>query len=273
MIILNGKRISEKIFRNLKKEIKRKRLQLKLAVISVGDNPVSEIFIKEKEKTCQRIGISFELFEFSSNISETELKGKIKGIVNNPENSGIVIQLPLSENFNTQEILNLIPPGKDVDVLSEESTEKFREGSLKILPPVVEGIKKLLEEYKISVKNKKIVLVGAGKLVGKPLSVWLSRENADFSVVDKKTEDISSFTKKADIIISGVGKSKLITGEMVKEGAVLIDAGTSCEGCKAVGDIDFESVSKKAGYITPVPGGVGPLTVVCLLENLMKLNK
>ena len=114
------------------------------------------------------------------------------------------------------------------------------------------------------------MLVGAGKLVGKPLSVWLSRENADFSVVDKKTEDISSFTKKADIIISGVGKSKLITGEMVKEGAVLIDA---CEGCKAVGDIDFESVSKKAGYITPVPGGVGPLTVVCLLENLMKLNK
>jgi len=283
-IIIDGRKLSGKILKKIEKEIKKKQLKLKLAVILVGGDLISKLYIQEKRFACANVGIDFELFKFPFKIKELELKKEIKKIVKDPKNSGVIIQLPLDKRFKTQEILDIIPSNKDIDVLSSANISEFYGGTLSILPPVVSGIRHLLKEYNISIKNKKIVLVGVGRLVGWPLSLWLLKEGASFSVADKTTKNISSLTKKADIIISGTGKPNLITGKMVKKGVVVIDAGASSlprvrgklkEGgmSRSKGDVDFESVSKKAGYITPVPGGVGPMTVACLLENLLKIKK
>jgi len=273
MIILDGKKLSEEILNNLSREIKNRRLKLALVVVLVGEDAVSKIFIKQKEMACDRSGIVFRLFRLSAKIGLPELKKGINEIVRDSDNSGIVIQLPLPKQVSdVQEILNLIPPEKDVDVLSEESLGKFSQGTSPILPPTVSGVSHILKKYRIDVRGKNIVVVGAGRLVGYPLALWLLRENATVTVLNKYTQGLSSFTKKADILISGVGLPGLIKGNMVRKGVVVIDAGSSLKGGKIVGDIDFKSVSKKASYITPVPGGVGPMTVACLLENLIKLN-
>lgn len=273
MKILDGKKLSEEILANLKKEVKNRHLKLKLAVVLVGGDPVSRIFINQKRKACEKVGINFELFRFLVEIGSLSLKKEIEKIVCSPGNSGVIIQLPLPKKFNTEEFLNLIPGEKDVDVLSEASLGKFCQGALRILPPTVAGILRLLEYYKISLKGKNIVIVGAGRLVGFPLALQLLKEKATVSVLNEWTRDTIFFTKKADILISGVGQANLIKGNMVKKGAVVIDAGSSIESGKSVGDVDFKSVSKKASYITPVPGGVGPMTVACLLENLVKINE
>lgn len=249
MKILDGKKLSEKILKNLGKEIKKKQLKIKLAVVLVGNEYASQVYINRKKNACEKIGIEFESFNFLPDISQDELKNKIKEIAENPEITGIVVQLPLPEKFNTQDVLKVIPDNKNAEFLS----------------PVVCAVGKILKEYKISLKNKKIVLVGQGKLVGSPLAQWLSKNNLNFSGIEE--------IKNADIVISGVGKPGLITGNMIKKGAVVIDVGFSHnKEKKAVGDVDFKTVSKKAGLITPVPGGVGPVTVVCLLGNLLKLK-
>jgi methylenetetrahydrofolate dehydrogenase (NADP+)/methenyltetrahydrofolate cyclohydrolase len=273
MKFLDGKKLSEKILANLKKRLKKSNLKLKLAVVQVGENPVSQIFINQKKKACDKVGINFRLFKFPAKISAPRLKREIKRIVRNPANSGIIIQLPLPKNFIPEEFLNLILEEKDIDVLSEESLGKFYQGTLKILPPTVNGILRLLKNYKIELKGKDVVVVGAGRLVGFPLAVQLLKEKATLSVLNEFTKDALSFTKKADILISGVGKPNLIKDKMVKKGVVVVDAGSAMKKGKLVGDADFKSIAQKASYITPVPGGVGPLTVACLLENLVKLSK
>jgi methylenetetrahydrofolate dehydrogenase (NADP+)/methenyltetrahydrofolate cyclohydrolase len=246
---------------------------LRLAVIQVGENPVSNVYIEQKRKTAQKIGLGFKLFQFNEKINSGELKREIGKIVEDPEISGVIIQLPLPKKLQPEEFLNLIPEKKDIDVLSEKSLGKYYQGKLKILPPIVGGILGLLRNYKIELKGKNVVLMGAGRLVGLPLVPQLLREKATVSVLNEFTKNPSFFTKKADILISGVGKPGLIKGSMVERGAAVIDAGTAVgKGKLLVGDVDFKSVSKKAGWITPVPGGVGPLTVACLLENLVKLN-
>ena len=294
MIILDGKKLAEEILDNLKKEIPAqggsasggKNRRLKLAVILVGENPVSQIFINQKKKACERVGIDFKLYQFPKKISSQELKKEIEKITKDNSNSGIIIQLPLPSKFIPEDynpptalpsfawapFLNLIPEEKDIDVLSEKSLGKFYQGTLKILPPTVQGILEIFKNYKISLKGKNIVIVGAGRLVGFPLALQLLKEKATVSVLNEFSKDTPSFTKKADILISAVGKPNLIKGDMVKNGAIIIDAGTSTKEGKLLGDVDFKSVSKKASYITPVPGGVGPMTVACLLQNLVKLN-
>ncbi len=271
--IINGKKLAEKILADLKKEIEKRRLKLKLAVVLVGDNPVSQIFINQKEKACKKIGVGFKLYQFDKKISAQELKKEVENIAKMPSNSGIVIQLPLPLSIDVQEILNAVPLEKDIDVLSERSLGKFSQKTLPILPPTVRGISFLLKKYRIKIKGKNIVIVGAGRLVGYPLAIWFLQERATVSVLNEFTKDTISFTQKADILVSGVGKPNLIKGDMVKKGVVVIDAGVSMVEQKLVGDVDFKSVSKKASYITPVPGGVGPMTVACLLENLVKLKK
>lgn len=271
--IIDGKKLSEKILDNLKKEIKKRRLKLTLAVVLVGDDLVSKVFVRQKGKACKTTDIDFKLFKFPAKISVSELKKEIERIIKDKKNSGVIIQLPLSRKFDSQKFLNFIPLEKDIDVLSEKSLDKFRAGKLSILPPVVGAVFHLLKEYKISLKGKNIVLVGAGKLVGFPLSIWFSRKRAKVSIVDEFTKNIPSFTKKADIIISGAGKPNLIKGNMVKRGVIIIDAGTVFRKGKLIGDVDFKEVCKKASYIAPVPGGLGPLTVASLLENLVKLSQ
>lgn len=240
MKLLDGKKLSQKILNNLKKEVKKNKLKLKLAIVLVGDNPDSKKFIRQKRKACQFIGIDFKLFKFPTQIQGAKLLREIKEIVKDNSISGIVIQLSLPKKLNTEKILKSIPKEKDAEIIS----------------PVVCAISRILKEYKISLRNKEIVLIGKGKLVGQPVAAWLRKQNLKFSNINK--------IKQADIIISGIGKPNFIKGEMIKKGAIIIDVGE---------DVDFKSVSKKAGYITPTPGGIGPMTVACLLKNLVDSKK
>jgi len=269
--ILDGKKISEKILSDLKKETK--KLNLKLAVVLVGEDPASLLYIEQKKKACEKINASFELFKFNQRISTTILKKKVIEIDKRSDISGLIIQLPLPEKINTHEILNAVSSKKDIDILSDENLGKFYQGNINFLPPTVSGIAELFKKYKIKIIDKNILLIGMGKLVGKPLSIWLLNEKATFSVIGSSIKDITSFTKKADILISGTGKQNLIKGKMVKNGVVIIDCGSVKLKGKIVGDVDFKSVSKKSSFITPVPGGIGPMTVAMLLWNLVKMNK
>lgn len=268
-ILLDGRKLAERILDNLRRKNKRK---LTLVVVLVGENPISEIFINQKKIACEKVGVNFKLVKLPSSLSSLKLKKAIERTVENPSNSGIIIQLPLPRKFDPEKFLNLIPENKDIDVLSEKSLGKFYQGTSPILPPTVGGILYLLKHYGIEVKGKNIVILGAGRLVGFPLAVQLLREKATVSVLNEFTKGVIFFTKKADILISAVGKPNLVKGSMVKRGAVVIDAGTSLWKGKLTGDIDFKSVSKRANYITPSPGGVGPMTVACLLENLIKVS-
>jgi methylenetetrahydrofolate dehydrogenase (NADP+) / methenyltetrahydrofolate cyclohydrolase len=273
MILLNGQKLADRILGNLKKEIKCRRLKLKLAVVLVGNDPASKIYVRKKGQAAKKIGIDFKLYHFSGKLPQAELEKEIKKIVLDDRNTGVMVQLPLPKNKDTAAILDLIPENKDVDFLSAESFKNFSQGKIKNLPPTVGAISLLLEEYKIDTKGKYVVVVGAGRLVGKPVAIWLESKKVKFAVLDKKTEDILPFVKKADILITGVGKPNLINGAMIKDGIAVIDVGISKKNGKTVGDIDFKSVVKKAGYVTPILGGVGPLTVACLLGNLIKLQK
>ncbi len=275
--ILDGKKLSQKILTTLKNEIEKKesssKLKLRLVVIQIGKNPISEIFIRQKEKKAKEIGIDFKLYKFDKSISFEKLKSEIGKIVKSPFNSGIVIQLPLPKKFDCQEILNFIPLEKDIDILSEKAKINFYFGNSRIQPPVLEAIIHFFKKYKINIKGKYIVVLGMGRLVGQPFISWLVREKATFSAVEKFFPDISFFTKKADILISGIGKPEIIKAGMIKKGAVLIDAGASFIRGKIKGDVDFKTVSKKAGLFAPATGGIGPLTVAFLLKNIVELNK
>lgn len=270
---MDGRKLSEKILNKVKKQIQNRHLKLTLAVILVGNNKASEVYIRSKKIACEKVGINFKLFQFSRGIRESELARQTKKIVLDKANSGVIIQLPLPKNINAQKILNIIHPQKDVDVLSEESMKRFNNGKSKILPTVASSVYHFLKEYKISFKNKKTIVIGAGRLVGKPVTRWFLNKKAKILMIDKFVKNAPSLIKMADIIISGVGKTNLVTGAMVKKGVVVIDAGISVENGSVKGDVDFQSVFKKASYITPVPGGVGPLTVACLIENLVIINR
>ena len=268
-ILLDGKKLAEKITTELKTTITEHGKKLSLAVIRVGSDPVIAKFVEQKKRLAGNLGVDFRIYNYEASISTNELRKRISVIVHEADPDGVIIQLPLPAPVNTQYILNSIPPEKDVDVLSARSLGNFSTGKTEIFPPVVAAIKVLFEEYGIDYRTKHAVVVGAGMLVGKPVAAWLLNEKVPFSIVDEHTPDISVFTKQADIIVSGVGKPGLITGDIVKEGVVVIDAGTSESNGKLAGDADFESVSKKASYITSVPGGVGPLTVVMIYKNLL----
>jgi len=272
MFLLDGRKLSQKILKRIKERIEKNFLRLRLAVVQVGENPVSEVYIRNKCRAADKVGMKFKVYRFAGGLGAGRLKEEIKKICQNPRNSGVIIQLPLPKKFSQEVFLNLIPWKKDIDVLSSGALGKFYQGRSKVIPPTVDGILEILEDYKIRLKGKNVAVVGAGKLVGLPLSVELIRRKATVSVLNEFTKAPSSFTKMADILISGVGKPGLIRGKMVKRGVVVIDAGTKMVEGKLKGDVDFQSVSKKAGYITPVPGGIGPLTVACLLRNLVKLN-
>ena len=276
--ILSGEKIARQILSDLKKKKARKKLSL--VVVQVGGNKVSLKYVAEKEKAAKELNVSFRLVNLSLNISQTKLEQEIKKMGKDKKVSGIIVQLPLPRRFNTQRVLDFIPSKKDVDVLSSVSFSDFALGKLPILPPTVGAISLLLKKAKKNLVGAKVVVVGAGRLVGLPTALWLTQQGASVLMVQKGTRNIPQIIAKADIVISGVGKPGLITGKMIKKGAVVIDAGTSVEGGPSTGlrasstkgDIDFESVSKKAGFLSPVPGGVGPLTVACLFNNLFSLN-
>lgn len=271
-MIIDGKKIAEEIKKELKQEILKTNKKLKLAIVQVGENEVSRKFIERKIKFADEIGVKTKIYELPEDISTNKLRKKMAEICHIKENDGVILQLPLPEKINTQYALNSIIPKKDVDVLSAKSIGDFAVGRSVVLPPVVGAIKEIFERNNVNLKGKNVVVIGAGILVGKPIAIWVINQGATVFVLRSSTKDISEFTKRADIIISGVGKPNLIKAEMVKDGIIIIDAGTSMEKGKLAGDID-PKVAEKSSLFTSVPGGVGPITVAMVFKNLVELNK
>ncbi len=266
-MIIDGKKIADDIIDDLKREIENSRLKLKIGVVIVGDNPVSLSYISQKERSCLRAGVGFSLVRFPLDIDKNEL---IRGI-SSISADGVLIQLPLPKEMDTQEILDAVSMEKDIDLLTTISSGKYYSGDISILPPTVGAIAHILGD--ISLRGKNVVVVGSGRLVGRPLAFWLMTQGATVSIMNSSTSDIKYFTKEADIVISGVGKAGLIKGDMIKKGAIVIDAGSSIEESCLKGDVDLKSVSEVASKVSPVPGGVGPVTTACLIQNLIKMKK
>ncbi len=267
MILSNGKKIAEKKFLEIEEELK--KASLSIGVVQIGENSASNVYVNVKRRELEKRGISFSLYKLSEDVSTQEVKEKVLSL----NEDGIVVQLPLPENLDREEILDTIPKEKDIDLLSSISCGMFYKGISKILPPVVRAVETILEEGNISIKGKKVTLVGGGSLVGKPLSIFLARKGATVTITNKDTKDLSFFTKNADILVSGTGIPGLIKDGMITNETVVIDAGNSDYNGEVKGDVDKEAVKLKNGLFSPVPGGVGPLTVYFLAENLLKLKK
>ena len=267
---LNGEEVASHILKRV--EIKAKNKRVQLAVIQVGENAISATYIKKKEEVAASLGIGFKLHVLSKSISQKKLESEIKKIAEKKVVSGVILQLPIPKHLNSQAAMDAIPLSKDVDVLSSEAFGKFTLGQFPILPPTVAAIFELLLYYKIPIKGKNVVIIGRGRLVGLPLTIFFQQQHATITSANSLTKNLSTLTRTADILISGVGKSGLVVGSMVKKGAVVIDAGTSVAKTQSLGDVDYKSVSAKASFISPVPGGVGPVTVACLFHNLVELG-
>ncbi len=278
-MLLDGKKVANDLKELLKQEARKLRKKLRLCIVMVGGNPSSLTFIKRKEQFARDIGCNVRVYKYQADISTTELRKRLADIVHIKSNTGVVLQLPLPPHIKTDYVLNAIIPKKDVDVLSSRSVGDFVYGRSLVVPPVVGAIDKLFSAYNISLVGKHTYVVGAGRLVGRPVAIWLMNKGMQFTVLSSRSGGIVSL-KSADVIITGVGKPRLITADVVKEGVIIVDAGTSEDVTdkgeplgKSVGDVDFPSVSKKASYITPVPGGIGPLTVAMVFQNLLALAK
>lgn len=263
-VLMNGKKLAEKITRRLAGQFKGVG---KLAAVQIGENPASELYLKKKGGLAEKLGVKFELHKLPAKASLKQIVGLVDKLNHDKKAAGIIIQLPLPKHLDTDAVVNLVEPKKDVDGLTDANIL-----SGEVLPATATGILKLLEEYKISIKDKGIVLVGFTRLLNLPLSLYFAKQGNPVVVLQKGSKNFAEL-KRADIVISATGQPGLISGKDIRGGAVVIDAGISTVGGKVKGDAEPISVSKKAGFLTPVPGGVGPMTVVSLLVNLKKLSK
>lgn len=272
--ILNGKEVSARIKAELKTEaekLKEKGINAGLAVIIVGDDPASRVYVNNKKKACEEIGIYSEEYALDKDTSEEELLELIDKLNVNPKISGILVQLPLPRGINEESVINRINPKKDVDAFHPVNVGKIMTGNFDFLPCTPAGVMELIKESGIDVDGRECVVVGRSNIVGKPMSMLLLHKNGTVTVCHSHTQNLAEKTKKADILVAAVGKANFITGDMVKDGAVVIDVGINrMPDKKLAGDVEFESVSKKASAITPVPGGVGPMTIAMLMKNTLK---
>lgn len=268
--IIDGIKISTEIRKDIKQIINETKITPSLAVIQVGDNKASSIYIKNKKKACEEVGIRFEHIKFNDTISEELVINEIKRLNNDISINGILVQLPLPLGFDEGKIINTISPVKDVDGLTYQNVGNLVLENDCLVPCTPLGVMELLKAYNVRLSGKNVCLVGRSNLVGKPLIQLLLRNDATLSVCHSKSLDIKNHTKQADVLIVAAGHPNLITKDMVKDGVVIIDVGINKEGNLLCGDVDFNGVSKKASLITPVPGGVGPMTVACLLKNVVK---
>ena len=271
-MIIDGKQVFRKVLKELKEEIWLKNLKLRLAAVLVSSNPGIKKFVELKGKAAGEVGIDYDIYEFPETTPEDVLRNEVRKISGDDNNDGVLVELPIPKGINAQSVLNEIPLKKDIDALSQEAQNKFYSSKSVILPPAVEAVKTVLEFYNYDVKGKKAAVFGYGLLVGKPVAHWLSQNGANVSVIDEYTEDPRKYSLEADIIISGVGKPELVGGDMVKEGAAVIDFGYENKDGRMVGDFKFDEVAPKTSLITPVPGGIGPVVVASVLKNLVKLN-
>ena len=277
MNIIDGKKVSSHIKDNIAAEVnilKNKTGKTPgLAVVLVGDDPASAVYVKNKNKTCKNIG--FQSFEhiLSENTSEDKLLNLINDLNNDDQVNGILVQLPLPSHISSKKILVAINPQKDVDGFHLENVGRLVSGNALFKPCTPAGIIKLLDEYKIEIEGKNAVIIGRSNIVGKPVSFLLLERNATVTICHSRTKDLPSITRSADILIAAIGKPNFVSLDMVKNNAVVIDVGINRLDGKLVGDVDFASVSKQASLITPVPGGVGPMTIAMLMENTLQAFK
>nr|WP_315046650.1 bifunctional methylenetetrahydrofolate dehydrogenase/methenyltetrahydrofolate cyclohydrolase FolD [uncultured Leptotrichia sp.] len=273
MIIIDGKEFSKKILEEISNEqkeiVERKNVRpAGLAVIIVGENPASQVYVRNKTRTCEKVGFYSETIKLEENISENDLIKKIEELNENDKIDGILVQLPLPKHIDELKVINSIKPEKDVDGFSNVNVGKMvigdESGFLSCTPY---GIMQLLEGYDIDVDGKDVVVVGRSNIVGKPMAIMLIQKGATVQVCNSRTKDLSKKLKKADIIVVAVGVPRMIKADDVKENVVVIDVGINRVDGKLCGDVDYEDVASKASYITPVPGGVGPMTIASLIKN------
>lgn len=295
MNILDGKQIAADIRAELREEVDALKAQgkraPKLAVILVGNNPASETYVANKIKACQEVGIDAEKIAYDETITQNALLTEIHRLNNDPSIDGFIVQLPLPEHINESAVLSAIDFRKDVDGLTPENVGRTVQGLPSLVSATPRGIRELLARYNIATEGKHVVVIGRSNIVGKPIAMLLMQRpylslpgmsasslgDATVTICHSKTRDLDAICRTADIIIVAAGSPKLLTANMVKEGVVVIDVGinrvedqTSPRGYRLVGDVDFENVAPKASYITPVPGGVGPMTIVSLLQNTLQ---
>lgn len=272
MAIIDGKLVSAKVREEIKGKIaeagEKYGKTFKLTVIIAGNDPASEIYVRNKGKACEAVGIQSETIKLSENTSQEEIEKIVTDKVSDDSVDGILVQLPLPKTLDEKRVLKLIPPEKDVDGFTDANVGRlalFSDDALCSCTP--QGMIKLLDYYDIPLKGKHAVVVGRSNIVGKPMSLMLLRRDCTVTVCHSKTENLAKYTKDADILVCAVGKKHIITADMVKDGAVVLDAGINRVDGKIYGDADYEEISKKAAYITPVPGGVGPMTITMLMYN------
>lgn len=272
--ILDGKKLSQEILNELKIEVSKLQNKPHLVVILVGDNPASKIYVGMKKKKAEDIGIESTIISLPADTKESVLLEKIKDLNNDKSVHAVLVQLPLPKHIDTQKVIQAIDPKKDVDGFTPENVGRISIGIEPYAYPCTpKGVIMLLDTYGIEIAGKHAVIVGRSNIVGKPLSQMLLNKNATVTVCHSQTKNLSSITKTADILISAVGKNKIITGDCVKSDAVVVDVGICRENEKICGDIDFSTVESIASFITPVPGGVGPMTIACLMVNTYTLYK
>ena len=278
--ILSGKEVSARIKEDLKAEVqdlKNKGVNVGLAVVIVGDDPASRVYVNNKKKACEDLGIYSEEYALPKETTEEELLSLIDELNEKKEISGILVQLPLPKHLDEELVINRINPKKDVDAFHPVNVGKIMQGNYDFVPCTPAGVMELIAESGIDICGKECVVVGRSNIVGKPMSMLLLHKHGTVTICHSRTKDLAEKTKRADILVAAVGIPEFIKGDMVKEGAVVIDVGINrVADKKLVGDVEFESCEKVAGAITPVPGGVGPMTIAMLMKNTVKaaiLNK
>lgn len=268
--IMDGRQVRDELLDNYKKEIEGNKLKIRLDIILVGDNDASRVYVNNKIKYCEYVGIQVELHHLKESVSETELISLINELNDHDEVSGIILQSPVPKHIDFDKCAELIKANKDVDGFTMSNIYNLYLNRESILPCTVKGIIRLLEYYSIDLTSKNVVVIGRGNIVGKPLELALQNRNATVSLCHSKTINLSDYTTKADIIISATGVAKLIKKNMVKEGFIGIDVGINRDNGKLCGDFDFDDIKEKASLITPVPGGVGPMTIAMIIDNLLE---
>lgn len=275
--LIDGKALAKKIREELKiecDELKEKGIKPKLAVIMVGNNPASKVYVRNKSKACNEIGIEYEEYLLDEDTTQEELIKLIENLNENKNINGILLQSPIPQKLDINQAFKAIDYRKDVDGFTPISVGKLSIGEDTFVSCTPYGVMRMFDEYNIDLTGKNVVIIGRSNIVGKPLIQCCLNKNATVTVCHSKTKNLEKYTKRADVVIAAIGKSKFVTVDMIKDGAVVIDVGINrSEDGKLTGDVDFENVEKKASYITPVPGGVGPMTIAMLMNNVIKAAK
>lgn len=272
MNLIDGKMISSKLKEEYRAKIEKLERKPYLVMIRIGNDAAAALYTKMKGKTCQELGIPFAEYNYDENITQEELIKRVKELNEDEKVTAILIESPIPMHLNILEAFDTIDPKKDVDGLNSANLGQLAAGHPTFIPATPSGIMKLLEEYKVDIEGKRCVVVGRSNLVGRPMALCLLNANGTVTVCHSRTKNLGEITSQADILVVAIGKPRYITADMIKEGATVIDVGINriAGEKKVVGDVDFENVKDKCEYITPVPGGVGPMTIISLIDNLIK---